>query len=73
MTTYTVKVYKDRTEWLNENGNLHRTDGPAIEWADGAKAWYIDGEELTQSEFEARTKPCLGKKVIVDGVEYTLS
>ena len=23
---------------------LHRVDGPAIEWADGDKSWYLNGE-----------------------------
>lgn len=23
---------------------LHREDGPAIEWADGSKAWYLNGK-----------------------------
>ena len=23
---------------------LHRTDGPAIEWSNGDKRWYIDGQ-----------------------------
>lgn len=26
------------------NGKLHRTDGPAIEYANGSKAWYIKGK-----------------------------
>jgi hypothetical protein len=25
------------------NGELHREDGPAIEWADGTKSWYLNG------------------------------
>ena len=25
------------------NGNLHRTDGPAMVYADGTKSWYING------------------------------
>ena len=25
------------------NGELHRTDGPAIEWANGDKCWYLNG------------------------------
>jgi len=119
MEKYIVKVYEDRTYWTNEeglshrlngpaiewangskawyqngkyhrtdgpaveysggtkswyqNGKLHRTDGPAIEWADGEKYYYINGECLTEEKFNNRNKPCLGKKVIVDGVEYTLS
>ena len=28
------------------NGERHRLDGPAIEWADGSKAWYVDGEKV---------------------------
>jgi hypothetical protein len=28
--------------WLNKVGQLHRDDGPAIEYADGGKAWYLN-------------------------------
>jgi hypothetical protein len=27
--------------WLN--GRLHRTDGPAVEYANGDKMWYLNG------------------------------
>ena len=30
-------------EYINENGNLHREDGPAVEWKNGNKSWYING------------------------------
>jgi hypothetical protein len=63
----------DGTQYWYHNGELHRTDGPAIITPQGQECWYQNGEELTQSEFEARSKPCFGKKVLVDGVEYTLS
>ena len=39
MEEYTVKVYKNRIEWY-QNNKLHRLDGPAIEWDDGSKFWY---------------------------------
>ena len=26
------------------NGELHREDGPAIEWADGSKHWFLNGK-----------------------------
>ena len=26
--------------WYNDKYQLHRTDGPAIEWTNGYKAWY---------------------------------
>jgi len=25
------------------NGNLHREDGPAVEWVNGYKVWYLHG------------------------------
>ena len=30
--------------WYNKNYRLHREDGPAIEYADGTKAWYLNGK-----------------------------
>jgi hypothetical protein len=40
---YTVKVnrYGDRFWYLN--GNLHREDGPSVEYADGTRQWYLNG------------------------------
>jgi len=29
--------------WYNENGDLHRLDGPAIIYSDGTKYWYRNG------------------------------
>ena len=38
-----IKVLTDGSKvwWLN--GNRHRTDGPAFEWADGTKEWWLNG------------------------------
>ena len=35
------------------NNKLHREDGPAVEWGNGTKFWYLNGEELTKAEFNA--------------------
>ena len=39
------KLHKngDKT-WKNSAGQYHRTDGPAIERADGYKEWYFNGQ-----------------------------
>jgi hypothetical protein len=34
----------DFIEYKNEQGQLHRTDGPAIEYKDGTKEWFINGK-----------------------------
>jgi hypothetical protein len=31
-------------EYLNEQGLLHREDGPAREYSNGTKAWFINGK-----------------------------
>jgi broad-specificity NMP kinase len=68
MITYTVKVDKFKTKCWYLNDKLHREDGPAFEWADGTKEWWLDGEELTEAEFNAKMK----KTIVIDGITYKL-
>ena len=35
-----------------QNGLQHRVGGPAIEHVDGSREWYIDGNELTEAEWQ---------------------
>jgi len=42
--TYKVEVTDYSTRWYNESNELHREDGPAMEWADGTKHYYINGQ-----------------------------
>ena len=44
MIEYIVNVYKDGTnEWFLD-GQLHREDGPAIEYVSGTKEWWLKGK-----------------------------
>jgi hypothetical protein len=52
------------------SGNLNRTDGPAIEWADGHKEWWIDGKRHRTDE-PAIEYPDGTFKWFLDGVEFT--
>jgi hypothetical protein len=68
-------VSKFVTKWYNENDQLHREDGPAIEYSDGFKYWYLDGLKLTEEEFLKRNQKqpsCDGKVVEIDGIKYKL-
>ena len=65
--------WADGSKFWYRNDLLHREDGPACEWADGNKSWYINDEWLSEAQFKARTSPHNGKKVTVDGIEYTLT
>ena len=39
-----IEIRKNYLAWLNKSGQLHREDGPAFEWPDGTKVWYINGK-----------------------------
>jgi len=43
-TEYTVRVFENRTEWRNGSDQLHRIDGPAVEYNSGTKYWYVNGQ-----------------------------
>ena len=38
------KVGADGAKYWCLNGKYHREDGPAHEWGDGHKQWYLHGE-----------------------------
>jgi hypothetical protein len=51
--------HSDGNNWWYLNGVLHREDGPALEFIDGSKEWYINDEQIlckTQKEFEQLMK-----------------
>ena len=66
-------VYANGYQYWYLNGKSHREDGPAAVYANGEQRWYLNGKELTEQEFNRRNRPCVGKVVVVDGIEYTLS
>ena len=57
MITYDVTVNERGTIEWRLNGLRHREDGPAIECANGNKYWYLNGELLTDAEFNNRMNP----------------
>jgi hypothetical protein len=69
MIEYTVKVYDSGSKswWLNDE--LHREDGPAVEDANGYKAWYLNGKRVTEEEHKRQTS----KVVEMTSVEMTVA
>ncbi len=58
MQEYTVKIEDGITRWYKPGTNeLHRLDGPAIEYANGYKYWYIEDVKYTEAEFNAKVSP----------------
>ena len=46
------EITKKQTYDFNHD-NLHRLDGPAIEYSDGSKYWYVDGKCLDTNKVES--------------------
>lgn len=45
------KVYVDRIVFTNKEGLYHNENGPAVEWYDGDKEWWIMGKKVSIEEF----------------------
>ena len=76
--TYQVKVYDEGHKLWHLEEKLHREDGPAVEWADGSKEWYLNDNHYTEAECQAEMNKrnpsnCEGKVVEIDGKKYTLT
>jgi hypothetical protein len=39
------------------NGQLHREDGPAVEYTDGDKSWWLNGVEVAEADVIKPVKP----------------
>ncbi len=74
MIEYTVKVEElyngeESTNWYLD-GKLHREDGPAREYSDGTKEWWLHGIEYSKQGFLEKTKPT--KELTVTEIEELL-
>ena len=71
MITYKVVVNDHGTiRWYNEKGQPHREDGPACEYSDGSKSWYLNGMAMTKEEHARGTSPV--KELSVSQIENLL-
>ena len=45
LTVFKLSGDYHRIDYLNDKDQWNRLDGPAIEWANGDKSWYVDGQK----------------------------
>ena len=48
-------IWKGRIEWYL-NGVIHREDGPAVIYYDGAKSWYREGKYIEGKYIEVTSR-----------------
>ena len=56
--------------WRNKQGQVHRRDGPAAEWTDGYKAWYVN-DKRHRLVGPAIEWPNGNKLWYIDGKQYS--
>jgi hypothetical protein len=56
MSQSEMKVDPFGTKCWYLNGELHREDGPAIEYAGGTKEWYLNGKVVSWREAFKKAK-----------------
>ena len=49
-------LFPDNTIEYWKNNKLHRLDGPAIEWKNGYRSFYIKGKLLTEKQFNEKIR-----------------
>jgi hypothetical protein len=63
------KEYTHYIEYRNEKGQLHNDNGPAIEWNDGTREWWINGKRHRE-DGPADEYPNGFKFWYLNGIEY---
>ena len=49
-------IWEDGSKSWYQNDKCHRVDGPATIWATGEYEWWLNGEYLTEAQWNARIK-----------------
>ena len=73
---YTVEVNQYGRFWYKEGTDiLHREDGPAGEFINGDKEYWLNGKCFVEKEWKAQTSTssCDGLVAEIDGKKYRLS
>jgi hypothetical protein len=70
MTKYIVEVQDNGDKRWYQNGKLHRTDGPAVECADGTKEWWLN-DKIHRTDGPAIEYANGYKRWYIESVELT--
>ena len=64
------KEFFNRIEYYNSKGQKHRTDGPAVEYHNGDKHWYIN-DKRHREDGPAVEHSDVYKSWYLNGIRYT--
>jgi hypothetical protein len=55
--------------WFTHD-RIHRIDGPAIEYVDGRKSWYLDNNKLTLNEWLDKNQELTDEEKVMMKLKY---
>ena len=71
-TQYIIKNREGTFYFKNKEMTInHREDGPAVEYADGSKYWWLNGKRVTESEHKKLTTK--EPTITIEGKAFTLA
>jgi hypothetical protein len=56
--------------WFTHSSRIHRIDGPAIEYVDGRKSWYLDNDKLTLDEWLTKNHGLTEEEKVMMKLQY---
>jgi hypothetical protein len=66
-----TRVDEFGTKWTFLDGKYHREGGPAVEYPNGTKSWYLNGERFSFEDYIQELK-LLGKEEAVINLLFNL-
>jgi len=71
-TQYIIKNREGTFYFKNKEMTInHREDGPAVEYADGSKYWWLNGKRVTESEHKKLTTK--EPTITIEGKAFTVA
>jgi hypothetical protein len=62
--SYNLIDYEGNIFCFNDDGEYHREDGPAAEYANGYKEWWLNNIECTHQEYKIKMRSKKLKQII---------
>jgi hypothetical protein len=66
----TMSMEDGVTIWRLPNRNVHREDGPAVEYTNGSKQWRLDGKYLSFDQWLEQTPGLTDEEKVMYKLEH---
>jgi hypothetical protein len=61
-----TRVDEFGTKWTFLDGKYHCEDGPAVEYPNGTKSWYLNGKKLSFEDYIQELRNLRGEEAVIN-------